>query len=646
MKKIEAVNDFVVKFANVNGSGSASANELFARAILRMGVPVSPRNIFPSNIQGLPTWYEVRVNERGWLGRRGGVDLMVPMNPQTWNQDIKEVEPGGYVFYDSTRPMPASKFREDVHVIGMPLTEVTNATYTDPRQRQLFKNIIYVGALSALLDMDPAAIEKLFAEQYKGKEKLLDSNVKALHLGRDYAKEHLDCAAMGLKVRRADNVGDRIFIDGNSAAGLGCVYGGATVCAWYPITPSSSLAEAFTKYCQKYRHDADGKAKYAIIQAEDELASIGMVIGAGWNGARAFTATSGPGISLMTEFIGLAYFAEIPATIINVQRGGPSTGMPTRTQQADILSCAYASNGDTKHVLLFPEDPKECFEMAADALDLADRLQTPVIVMTDLDIGMNQRLCKPLVWDDTRELDRGKVMTAEELEAGKDFGRYLDVDGDGIPYRTYPGTHPTRGAFFSRGTTKDRYARYSEEGPVYVDNMQRLQKKFETAKDIVPMPVHRPASKPSRFGVLYFGSTSPAMDEALDHFEQTGLAVDAMRIRAFPFHSSIDDFIDSHDQVFVVEQNRDGQLRGIEFDVRSCMTGEGPASVSTRPCRRVLRRTGCVVISTSAARVRTGVGAVSRSRSSCTSVRSLTIPRCFQLLMVVTDTPSASAACW
>ncbi len=563
MKKIEAVNDFVVKFANVNGSGSASANELFARAILRMGVPVSPRNIFPSNIQGLPTWYEVRVNERGWLGRRGGVDLMVPMNPQTWNQDIKEVEPGGYVFYDSTRPMPASKFREDVHVIGMPLTEVTNATYTDPRQRQLFKNIIYVGALSALLDMDPAAIEKLFAEQYKGKEKLLDSNVKALHLGRDYAKEHLDCAAMGLKVRRADNVGDRIFIDGNSAAGLGCVYGGATVCAWYPITPSSSLAEAFTKYCQKYRHDADGKAKYAIIQAEDELASIGMVIGAGWNGARAFTATSGPGISLMTEFIGLAYFAEIPATIINVQRGGPSTGMPTRTQQADILSCAYASNGDTKHVLLFPEDPKECFEMAADALDLADRLQTPVIVMTDLDIGMNQRLCKPLVWDDTRELDRGKVMTAEELEAGKDFGRYLDVDGDGIPYRTYPGTHPTRGAFFSRGTTKDRYARYSEEGPVYVDNMQRLQKKFETAKDIVPMPVHRPASKPSRFGVLYFGSTSPAMDEALDHFEQTGLAVDAMRIRAFPFHSSIDDFIDSHDQVFVVEQNRDGQLRGM-----------------------------------------------------------------------------------
>jgi 2-oxoglutarate ferredoxin oxidoreductase subunit alpha len=563
MKKIEAVNDFVVKFANVNGSGSASANELFARAILRMGVPVSPRNIFPSNIQGLPTWYEVRVNERGWLGRRGGVDLMVPMNPQTWNQDIKEVEPGGYVFYDSTRPMPASKFREDVNVIGMPLTEVTNAAYTDPRQRQLFKNIIYVGALSALLDMDPAAIEKLFAEQYKGKEKLLDSNVKALHLGRNYAKEHLDCAGMGLKVRRADNVGDRIFIDGNSAAGLGCVYGGATVCAWYPITPSSSLAEAFTKYCQKYRHDSDGRAKYAIIQAEDELASIGMVIGAGWNGARAFTATSGPGISLMTEFIGLAYFAEIPATIINVQRGGPSTGMPTRTQQADILSCAYASNGDTKHVLLFPEDPKECFEMAADALDLADRLQTPVIVMTDLDIGMNQRLCKPLVWDDTRELDRGKVMTAEELEAGKDFGRYLDVDGDGIPYRTYPGTHPTRGAFFSRGTTKDRYARYSEEGPVYVDNMQRLQKKFETAKDLAPMPVHRPASRPSRFGVLYFGSTSPAMDEALDHFEQTGLAVDAMRIRAFPFHSSIDDFIDSHDQVFVVEQNRDGQLRGM-----------------------------------------------------------------------------------
>jgi 2-oxoglutarate ferredoxin oxidoreductase subunit alpha len=560
--RLEATNDFVVKFANVNGSGSASANELFARSILRMGVPVSPRNIFPSNIQGLPTWYEVRVTEAGYLGRRGGVDLMVAMNPQTWKQDVTEIEPGGYLLYDSTKDLPPSAFRDDVNSIGVPLTAICNATYTDPRQRQLFKNIIYVGALSALLDMDPAEIEKLFAEQYKGKEKLLDSNVKALHLGRDWAKANLDLAACGLKVRRADKVGDRIFVEGNNAAALGAVYGGATVCAWYPITPSSSLAEAFQSHCRRLRHDKEtGKAKYAIIQAEDELASIGMVIGAGWNGARAFTSTSGPGISLMTEFIGLAYFAEVPATIVNVQRGGPSTGMPTRTQQADILSCAYASNGDTKHVLLFPEDPRECFDHTAAALDLADRLQTPVFVMTDLDIGMNQRLCRPFEWDPNRQLDRGKVMSAEELEAGKTFGRYLDVDGDGIPYRTLPGTHPTRGAFFTRGTTKDRFARYSEEGPVYVDNMERLVAKFETAKRLVPQPVVREARKATPWGAIYFGSTSPAMDEALDRLEARGVAVDAMRLRAFPFPESVADFIASHDKVFVVEQNRDGQCR-------------------------------------------------------------------------------------
>ena len=564
MEKISAINDFVVKFANVNGSGSASANELFARSILRMGVPVSPRNIFPSNIQGLPTWYEVRVTGAGYLGRRGGCDLMVAMNPQTWDSDLKEIEPGGYLFYDSTRPMPKSKFREDIHVIGMPLTQITNDAYTDVRQRQLFKNIIYVGALAALLDMDAGEIAQLIGEQYKGKEALLKPNVHALQMGRDYALAHLDCAAMGLKVKRADNVGNKIFIEGNNAAALGCVYGGATVCAWYPITPSSSLAEAFQKHCAKYRVDKEtGKHKFAIVQAEDELASIGMVIGAGWNGARAFTATSGPGISLMTEFIGLAYFAEIPATIINVQRGGPSTGMPTRTQQADILACAYASNGDTKHPLLFPEDPKECFDFAAAALDLADRLQTPIFVMTDLDIGMNTRLCEPLVWDDSRTYDHGKVMTAGELEAGRDFGRYLDVDGDGIPYRTYPGTHAKRGAYFTRGTTKDRYARYSEEGPVYVDNMERLERKWETAKELVPKPVLRRASKSTKFGVIYFGSTSPAMGEALDALDAQGMHVDALRVRAFPFHSSVMDFIADHDQVFVVEQNRDGQVRGM-----------------------------------------------------------------------------------
>ncbi len=560
-KRIEAVNDFVIKFANVNGSGSASANELFAKSIIRMGVPVSPRNIFPSNIQGLPTWYEVRVTEKGYLGRRGGVDLMVAMNPQTWDADVKEIEPGGYLFYDNTKPLPASKFRDDINVIGMPITEICNMSYTDPRQRQLFKNIIYIGALSALLDMDADEIAGLIGEQYKGKEALLKPNVHALQMGRTYALQNLKCP-IGLTVKKANAVGKKILVEGNAAAALGAVYGGATVCAWYPITPSSSLAEAFQKYCAKLRVDKDtGKHKFGIVQAEDELASIGIVVGAGWNGARAFTTTSGPGVSLMTEFIGLAYFAEIPATIFNVQRGGPSTGMPTRTQQSDILACAYAGHGDTKHVLLFPEDPTECFSMAAQCLDLADRLQTPVFLMTDLDIGMNQRLSEPFEWDDKHQYDRGKVMTEKMLNDGKEFGRYLDVDGDGIPYRTYPGTHPTKGGYFTRGTSKNPYAIYSEAGADYIYNMQRLLKKFDTAKALVPQPILTKAHKKTKFGAIYFGSTSPAMHEALEVFEADGMHVDILRIRAFPFPDSVLDFISSHEQVFVIEQNRDAQFR-------------------------------------------------------------------------------------
>ncbi|HPM68212.1 MAG TPA: 2-oxoacid:acceptor oxidoreductase subunit alpha [Piscinibacter sp.] len=570
MKRIEAVNDFVIKFANVNGSGSASANELFAKAVMRMGVPVSPRNIFPSNIQGLPTWYEARVCEKGYHGRRGGVDMMVAMNPQTWDTDMAEIEPGGYLLYDSTRPIPPDRFPDGVLVLGVPLTEIVNEAYADPRQRQLFKNIAYIGALAALLDMEDGVFEKLFAEQYRGKERLLDANMKALHLGRDYALAHLPCP-LGLRMRRADRVGDQIFTDGNSAAALGLIYGGATVAAWYPITPSSSIPEAFEKYCHKFRVEAStGQHRFAIVQAEDELASIGMVVGAGWNGARAFTATSGPGVSLMTEFIGLAYFAEVPVTIIDVQRGGPSTGMPTRTQQSDLIACAYASHGDTKHVLLLPQDPHECFEHSAAALDLADRLQTPIFVMTDLDIGMNQRLCKPFVWDDARSYDRGKVMTREELEAGKDFGRYKDVDGDGIPWRTLPGTHPTKGAFFTRGTTRDPYARYSERGTDYVYNMERLLRKFRTAASLVPQPVLRKAAQPTRFGVIYFGSTSPAMHEALDVLQAEGVHLDALRLRAFPFPDSVPEFIAAHEKVFVVEQNRDAQMHSMlvnELDI-------------------------------------------------------------------------------
>ena len=553
------VNDFVVRFANVNGSGSASANQLFARAILRMGVPATPRNIFPSNIQGLPTWYEVRVSEAGHLGARGGTDLMVAMNPQTWDKDMAGIEPGGFLFYDSTRP--ARNLRSDITVLGMPLTALCNAEYSDPRQRQIFKNIMYVGALSALLDIDPAVVEQLIAEQFRAKEKLIAPNVHAMQLGRSYALANFACP-IDLCIRRTDRVGDRIFIDGNSAAGLGAVYGGATVAAWYPITPSTSLAEAFMRYCKRYRTDpATGKGRYAIVQAEDELASIGMVIGAGWNGARAFTATSGPGISLMQEFLGLAYFAEIPAVLFDVQRAGPSTGMPTRTQQCDVMACAYASHGDTKHVLLFPEDPHECFEFGALAFDLADRLQTPVFVLLDLDIGMNERLCAPFAWDDARRMDRGKVMTAAELEAGRDFGRYLDVDHDGIPYRTLPGTHPNRGAYFTRGTSRDEYARYTEDGAAYQRNMERLLRKFATARQLVPHPVRRDAAEPSRFGAIYFGSTAPAMDEAAELLAAQGAAIDLMRVRGFPFHDDVMEFIAHHDKVFVVEQNRDAQLR-------------------------------------------------------------------------------------
>ncbi len=558
---ITAINGFVIKFANVNGSGSASANQLFGKSIIRMGVPVATRNIFPSNIQGLPTWYEIRVSEAGHLGARDGTDLMVAMNPQTWDQDIASIVPGGYLFYDSTRAIPQGKFRDDINIIGMPLTELCNREYADPRQRQLFKNIIYVGALAALLDIEIEVIETLIKEQFRAKEKLIPPNIHALHMGRDYALTHLN-GPIGLTIRRSDQVGDRITIDGNTAAALGAVYAGATVAAWYPITPSTSLVEAFTKYCTRYRVDQEtGKNNFAIVQAEDEIASIGMVIGAGWNGARAFTATSGPGISLMQEFLGLAYFAEIPAVLFDVQRAGPSTGMPTRTQQCDILAAAYASHGDTKHVLLFPEDPHESFLFSAQAFDLADRLQTPIFVMLDLDIGMNERLCRPLTWDDSRHMDRGKVMTEAELEAGSDFGRYLDVDGDGIPYRTYPGTHPTRGAYFTRGTSKDRYAKYTESGTAYADNMERLLKKFRTAESLVPPPQLISADTATKIGAIYYGSTSPAMREAQEILARHNINLDLLRIRAFPFNDDVRNFIAAHDQIFVVEQNRDGQLR-------------------------------------------------------------------------------------
>ncbi len=562
MNKIESVNDFVVRFANVNGSGSASANNLFARAIFRLGIPVSPKNIFPSNIQGLPTWYEVRVNEHGFLARRGGVDLAVAVNGQTLFQDYQEVLPGGYFLYDSTKGLSEKFNRDDITVIGVPLTTLCNDEFKNPKLRQLLRNIIYVGALSFLLDLDFSILTESIEKQFRKKPKLGEPNIKALELGFAYAKEH-HAGVCRLSVRKSDKLGDEILMDGNSAFGLGAVYAGATVTGWYPITPSTSVIEAFERYSKKFRVEQDtGKNKVAILQAEDELAAIGIVIGAAWNGARAFTATSGPGISLMSEFLGLAYFAEIPAVLVNVQRAGPSTGMPTRTQQADLLACAYASHGDTKNVLLFPCDPKECFDLGADAFDLADRLQTPVIVMSDLDLGMNDHISAPLHWDDDRKYDRGKVLSAEELDSRKEkWGRYLDVDGDGICYRTYPGTHPTKGAYVTRGTSHNEYAGYTEESPIYQAGMERLLVKWQTARSLMPAPRIKIRNTDFAVGVVFFGTTTHAVYEAISRLSEQGMKINSLRLRAFPFQDEVVDFINKHQRIFIIEQNRDGQLR-------------------------------------------------------------------------------------
>ncbi len=555
------VNDFVIRFANVNGTGSASANFTFAKSLFRMGIPIAPKNIFPSNIQGLPTWYEVRVNADGYLGRRDGIDILVAVNPQSLMKDVESVRPGGYLIYDSSKPLHRAYVREDLNYIGIPMMKLSMSRFENPRQQQLFKNIIYVGGLAALLDIDLDVIKDIIREQFSKKQKLIEPNFDALHLGFDFCEKHYSCP-LDIRVRRIDKVGDKIIIDGNTATALGLLYGGASVAAWYPITPSTSVAKAFSDYSKKFRKDPEtGKNNVAIIQAEDELAAIGMVIGASWNGARAFTATSGAGISLMNEFIGLAYFAEIPVTLVNVQRGGPSTGMPTRTQQADVLSCAYASHGDTKHPMLFPSTPKECFDLAALALDLADQLQTVIFLMSDLDLGMNDHLSEKLEWDKDRKYKKGKVLTAEQLEKIEDWGRYLDIDGDGVPYRTIPGTHPTMGSYFTRGTSKDEYAKYSESGEVYVRNVKRLARKWETAKQLVPKPVQR--GHGSDFGMIVFGTTTYAAIEALKMLENEDIYIDALRLKAFPFSDEVRSFVDQHSIIFVVEQNRDGQMRSL-----------------------------------------------------------------------------------
>ncbi len=555
---MSGINDFVVKFATVNGSGSASANLMFAKTLFRMGISVSPKNIFPSNIQGLPTWYEVRVSGQGYLARRDGIDLMVAMNAQTYEDDLKEVLPGGYFFYDSTLPRKFN--RSDITIIDMPISKMCAEHWADTRQRQLFKNMVYVGAVAALVDIDIDVLEGVVASQFRGKDVLIAPNLKALHMGRDYIQANF-ASPLPISVQASNSTEGKILISGNEAAGLGAVYGGASVCAWYPITPSTSLAESYERHAKALRVDEAGKNSFGIVQAEDELAAIGIAIGAGWNGARSFTATSGPGVSLMNEFLGLAYFAEVPLVLFNVQRGGPSTGMPTRTQQSDVLSCAYASHGDTRHVLLFPTDPTECFTFSAQAFDLAERLQTPVIVMSDLDIGMNDWVCDELSWDDAHVHDRGKVLSAEELDAMPDWGRYKDVDGDGITYRTIPGTHPTKGAFFTRGTSHDESARYTEDGTVNAEVMDRLLTKFKTAATLLPKPVADIRDEASRIGIIYFGANHPAVMEAMDQLRNGGITANALRITAFPFADEVRDFADAHDRIYVVEQNQGGQMR-------------------------------------------------------------------------------------
>lgn len=558
---MSTVNDVVIKIATVNGTGSASANGLLMKAIFRMGVPVVGKNYFPSNIQGLPTWYEIRVTGDGYRARADRIDLMIAMNAQTYAEDLAAVSPGGWLLYDSTWPRSRLLDREDINVIGVPLSRMCNEHFDTARSRILMKNIAYVGAIAALLDIDLEVITALLHETFASKKHLVASNLEAIRLGFDYAQENFVCP-LQCKVEAMDKTQGHIIIDGNTAAGLGCVYAGATVGAWYPITPSTSLMDAYTSFCRQFRTDKEsGENQYCIIQAEDELAALGMVLGASWNGARAFTPTSGPGISLMSEFIGFAYYAEVPAVIFDVQRTGPSTGMPTRTQQCDLMICAYASHGDTKHVLLFPANPEECFHTAAAAFDLAERLQTPVLVLSDLDIGMNDWMCPDLKWDEDYVPDRGKVLDAEALEEMEKFHRYLDVDGDGIPYRTLPGVHP-KGAYFTRGSGHTKYGGYTEDAAEYKDVVDRLLTKWETARTLVP-EAEIEYSKFNKLAILTLGSCDGAAKEALVELGEKNIGMNYCRVRAFPFTQAVVDFIDKHERVYVLEQNRDAQLRSL-----------------------------------------------------------------------------------
>jgi 2-oxoglutarate/2-oxoacid ferredoxin oxidoreductase subunit alpha len=568
-------NEFAFKIATANGTGSASANGLIMQAIFRMGIPVTGKNVFPSNIQGLPTWYEIRVDKNGYTARTPHFDLMVALNPATYQKDIQEVRSGGWLLYDSTWPLDPRLTRPDVTYLGIPFAEMCTAAFKGVRERILMKNIAYAGALAALLGMDTSIIRALLTEKYSRKPALMDSNQQAVALGYDYASKHFACP-LPIHLEPMDKTEDSILIDGNTAAALGCIYAGATVGAWYPITPATSLMEAFKSFCMKYRRDPRSKRnRFAILQAEDEIAALGMVIGAGWAGARAFTSTAGPGISLMNEFIGLAYYGEVPAVVFDVQRAGPSTGMPTRTQQGDLMLCAYASHGDTRHICLYPADPREAFEAAVAAFDLAERFQTPVFVLSDLDIGMNDWMIPKLTWDDSYRPDRGKVLSATELEEVRTFSRYLDVDGDGVPYRTLPGAHP-KGAYFTRGSGHNRFGGYTEDGEEYVDVLDRIDRKIQRAARAVPPPIVH-VSPGAALGMLTVGGCHAACAEALDLLAREGISLDYMRIRGFPFSEDIASFLESHNVTFVVEQNRDAQLRSLLV----LETGVAPAKLES-----------------------------------------------------------------
>jgi len=555
------INDFVIKIATVNGTGSASANMLLMKSIFRSGIPVMGKNYFPSNIQGLPTWYEIRVTKHGYVACSGRVDIMVAMNAETYSKDVREVSPGGYLLYDSTWPRPALLKREDITAIGVPLAKLCNENFNGVRTRILMKNICYAGVLAALLDLDLEHVRQLLAETYAKKPQLVASNMKAIELGYECAKAAFPCP-LPLRVEKMDKTGGYIMIDGNTAAALGCVFAGATVAAWYPITPSTSLMDAFKAFSDRMRIDAkSGRKNFAFIQAEDELAAIGMVIGASWNGARAFTATSGPGISLMNEFLGLAYYAEVPAVIFDIQRVGPSTGMPTRTQQGDIMACAYASHGDTRQVCLYPANAEECFHMAVQAFDLAERLQTPVLVLSDLDIGMNDWMCREFKWDDAYRPDRGKMLDKAEIEKLEKFYRYVDKDGDGITYRTLPGVHP-KAAYFTRGSGHTQFGAYTEDSVDYQLLLDRLLVKWNSAKKLVPRAIID-ATAESELGIVSVGSCDGAIREAMDLLRARGVGVNYMRVRAFPFTEDVERFLEAHRVIFVVEQNRDAQLRAL-----------------------------------------------------------------------------------